>query len=234
MGDDKRAAGAQHKILNLAWLPHFRESEPKRPYTKPVKPVDLIQADVTAGFLKPDGVTRDSKLQGFVDDVLLKENPELKAFHFALVDLSKVADPKKDKPKYAGHNDLVPQFGASLIKIAVMYAAHQLQYDLNVMALRNPTWDSKKLFDEARAAWADTQVPVKGTAAEPVRPGDPEKFKRKNKLIEISKSPVPLQTGSWDPGYRPNKFHAAPNLENMFSPEPKPIGDRGISFSQKS
>jgi hypothetical protein len=233
MPDDKRGAGAQHKILNLAWLPHFRESEPKRPHTKPVKPVELLQADVTAGFLKPDGVNRDSKLQGFVDDILLKENPELKAFNFSLVDLSKVVDPKKDKPKYSGHNDLVPQFGASLLKIATMYAAYQLQYDLNVMAQKNPAWDSKKLFDEARSAWADTQVPVKGATAEAVRPGDPAKFKRKNKLIQISGSNVALEVFSWDPGYRPNKFFGAPNLEHIFADDPNPIGDRGLTFRKK-
>jgi hypothetical protein len=234
MGDEKRAAGAQHKILNLAWLPHFRESEPKRPYSKLVKPVELAQADVSAGFLTPDGVKRDSKLQGLVDDVLLKENPELNKFNFSLVDLSKVVDSKKDKPKYAGHNDLTPQFGASLLKIVVMSAAYQLQYDLNVMARKNPTWDSKKLFDEARAAWADTQVPVKGTAAEPVRPGDPAKFKRKNKLIEIGGSNVPLVFDSWWADYRPNKFHGAPNLENIFASDTTPIGDRGVSFSKKT
>ena len=165
MADDKRGASAQHKIVNLAWLPHFRESEPKRPpASKPVKPVDLVQADVTAGFLTPSGVNRDPQLQGLVDDVLLKENPELKKFKFALADLSKVVDPKKDKPKYAGHNDLQSDFCASLMKVMVMYAAYQLQYDLNVMAQRNPTWNSDKLFEEARAAWADTQVPVKGAA----------------------------------------------------------------------
>jgi hypothetical protein len=234
MADDKRGASAQHKIVNLAWLPHFRESEPKRPHTKPIKPVDLVQADVTAGFLTPSGVNRDPQLQGLVDDVLLKENPELKKFQFALADLSKVVDPKKDKPKYAGHNDLQSDFCASLMKVMVMYAAYQLQYDLNVMAQRNPTWNSDKLFEEARAAWADTQVPVKGAAVEPVRPGDSAKFKRQNKLIQISGKPVPLQLGSWDPALYPNKFHGAPNLEAIFLAESNPIGDQGVKFRKKA
>jgi N-acetylmuramoyl-L-alanine amidase len=108
------------------------------------------------GFLTPAGVTRHDPLQQIVNRRVLSK-PNLKNLRFALVDLTGAE--KLAAPQLAG-NDETKQGGlGSMSKIAAMYAAYQLKFDLEELARQKAITNQKDLFDAARALWADTQKP---------------------------------------------------------------------------
>jgi hypothetical protein len=113
-------------------------------------------AKMNPGFLTSTGVTRHNPLQQIVARRVLTK-PDLKKLRFALVDLTGSA--KLAAPQLAG-NDETKQGGlGSMSKIAAMYAAYQLKFDLEELARQKSLLTQKDLFDAARALWADTQKP---------------------------------------------------------------------------
>ncbi len=56
---------------------------------------------------------------------------------------------------------------ASIGKLAVMYAAHQLRFDLDRMAAAATFSTANDLFDHAKKTWRDTQTPANNAKVEP-------------------------------------------------------------------
>lgn len=160
----------------------------------------------------------------------------LKDIRFAVVDLT--AD--VNAPKFAGNEgkaagatrDLAtePSFGGSLVKIAAMYAAYQLQYDLNVLAknlkISLAAGDDKakkkaELFQAAWDTWVQTQKDDPAAAAKDLPTADP-KLKIQSRLVKRAKgTKIKLTFSSWNGVQTWGKKHknpvdGAPNLENIF------------------
>ena len=160
----------------------------------------------------------------------------LKDIRFALVDLT--AD--INAPKFAGNEgkaagatrDLAiePSFGGSLVKIAAMYAAYQLQYDLNALAkslkisLSAEDDHAKKkaeLFQAAWDTWVQTQKDDPAAATKDLPAADP-KLKIQSRLVKRAKgTKIKLTFSSWNGVTTWGKKHknsidGAPNLENIF------------------
>jgi hypothetical protein len=160
----------------------------------------------------------------------------LKDIHFAVVDLT--ADIKS--PKFAGNEgklagatrDLTTEtdFGGSMVKIAAMYAAYQLQYDLNVLATNlkislaagdDHAKKKAELFQAAWDTWVQTQKDDPAAASTDLPTVDP-KLKLQLRLIKRAKgTKIKMTFSSWNGVTTWGKKHknpidGAPNLENIF------------------
>jgi hypothetical protein len=135
----------------------------------PLAEKSLDPADLMSDFRTPAGLKEDHHLQGIVDDELDKKAKAvsqkvakaLKGTRFALIDLTGGA-PKVAGNKAHGEFDELraeQAFGGSMIKLAAMYAAYQLQYDLNVLAKNHkPALATKEqLYQAAWDNWVSTQ-----------------------------------------------------------------------------
>jgi hypothetical protein len=103
-------------------------------------------------------------LQEAFDDELKKRNVESKAAKPS-VDLFKVAHAlvdltaDADKPRLAGHGLDTQRAPASCAKLACLLAAHQLSFDLRILAKKTPGVTTQEaLFALARRTWSETQV----------------------------------------------------------------------------
>src|SRR5262249_3612852 len=113
-------------------------------------------SNMNPGFFTPAGVQRNDPLQQIVNRRVLSK-ADLKKLRFALVDLT--GSGKILTPHFAG-NDETKQGGlGSMSKIAAMYAAYQLKFDLEELARLKKITTEKDLFDAAQVLWADTQKP---------------------------------------------------------------------------
>ena len=155
---------------------------------------------------------------------------------FAVVDLTA----NLNAPKFAGNDAKLPgakfdlatetDFGGSMVKIAVMYAAYQLQYDLNVLAKKlnmslaagdDHAKKKAELFQVAWDSWVQTQ---KDDAAAPAKdlPSVDPKLKLQLRLVKRAKgTKIPMTFSSWNDVTTWGKKHknpidGAPNLENIF------------------
>jgi len=72
----------------------------------------------------------------------------------ALVDLT---GSKLHKPDFAGFNSTVPIYAASCAKVAAIYAAHQLRFDLNQLAISQAIKTKDALIKNAGQTW--TKIP---------------------------------------------------------------------------
>lgn len=168
-------------------------------------------------------------------DEMLKVVRSLKDIRFAVVDLTA----NLNAPKFAGNEgkaagatlDLAiePSFGGSMVKIAAMYAAYQLQYDLNAIAKKlnislAPGDDKKKkkaeLFQAAWDTWVQTQKDDAAAASKDLPSANP-KLKMQGRLIKrIKGTKIKLTFSSWDAvtTWKKHKdpIDGAPNLENIF------------------
>ncbi|HJW99431.1 MAG TPA: hypothetical protein VJ453_04695 [Terriglobales bacterium] len=169
-------------------------------------------------------------------DDMLKVVRSLKEIRFALVDLT--AD--VNSPKFAGNEataagatrDLAtePSFGGSMVKIAAMYAAYQLQYDLNALAKKlnislgvgdDRAKKKAELFQAAWDTWVQTQKDDPAAPAQGLPSADP-KLKIQGRLVKRAKgTKIPLTFSSWNGvttwgKKRKNPIDGAPNLENIF------------------
>lgn len=153
------------------------------------------------GFFTPTDVTRNDVLQKIVDRRVLKES-RFRNLRIALVDLT--GPDKLASPQFAGHREREQGGVGSMAKLACMYAAYQLQFDLQALAGRLNITDQKRLFDGIRAAWSFLQLP--STRPPTVIFGANPRIEVKGNLVRIDGSPVPIP--------RP---YSSPDLEEMFT-----------------
>lgn len=111
---------------------------------------------------KTVGVARDPTLQPLLTG-LINSKPAYKNagtnLAVALVDLSGA---NKFQPKYAGHNDLINMYGASVLKITGMLGAYQLLAEANELLKANPSIpDVAGLATELKAAWSNAGIASK-------------------------------------------------------------------------
>jgi hypothetical protein len=193
-----------------------------------------------------DQVTTKKKTAKEADE-LRRVVRSLKEIRFALVDLTVDID----APKFAGNEgkaagatrDLTiePSFGASLVKIVAMYAAYQLQYDINALAKNlkislaaGDDAEKKKaeLFQAAWDMWAKTQKDDTKAATEDLPKSGP-KLKVQGRLVKNARGgKIQLNYASWNEVTTWERKHTgahaegyeivdgAPNLENIFEVVP--------------
>lgn len=216
----RRPASNTPRILYWALLDHFYESDLKATTLTPSKPLPLERSKMNPGFWSDDDARYNPTLQSRID-LLLVSNKSFKKLPFALADLTK----NVNAPAYAGNRtkaasggrdkDTTQSFVASITKIAAMYAAFQLQYDLNVLAQKNPSWTTKALlFDGAWNEWLKTQLDDEAATVTPVL-SDP-KVEIHGKLVKQNGKKIPLKFADWNPKFPNPRKDGSPNLENMF------------------
>ncbi len=108
------------------------------------------------GFLTAKGVQRDTGLQEIVNRRVLGTDA-LKRLRFALVDLTDAE--KLANPQYAGHRDTEQGGLGSMSKVATMYAAYQLKFDLEELSRQRGITVLADLFQAARGLWNEAQRP---------------------------------------------------------------------------
>jgi len=170
--------------------------------------------DMNPGFWRGNGVRQSDALQKIVQDAI-NANGDLERLRFAIVDLS-------DNGRgvaFAGHNSTEQVFCGSMAKMACVYAAHQLKFDLNALAADEPALTTKKaLFDRAWEIWVKTQ------ALDPAATVD--KFDLdlsvQGSLVLKSGSIVQMSAGgqesyqNWNPKQPNPRADASPNLPAIF------------------
>ncbi|HTP30447.1 MAG TPA: hypothetical protein VMK12_32915, partial [Anaeromyxobacteraceae bacterium] len=203
-----RQASATNRLLHWSLLKHYHEKSPGIS--------EELQPDaMNPGFWTPNGVNLDAGLQQRID-ALFATTPALKTVGFALVDLTK----GRMQPKLAGNtntadgaarNLLTEQvFAASLAKIAAMYAAFQLQYDLREMARKDPSLTtSNALISAVMHEWLPTQ-----SDSEPIE-SLPFDLKIHGRLVKRKGQKVPLTFKDWNSAHPPLP-DGSPNLKSIF------------------
>jgi hypothetical protein len=183
--------------------------------------VDVSAANMNPGFFTTTGVTRNAGLQAIVDRRVLEasvatpRHSELRRLRFALVDLTGAA--KLAAPEFAGHDELVQGGIGSMAKIACMYAAFQLRFDLEALSRSGGITTKSDLFAAARRLWLQSQKrdSSKLTTLFSTRP----LIERLGQLIEIDHQRVPLPPGL-----------ANPDLEQIFKATPATTGGMTVGF----
>jgi len=134
--------GLRQRLTHFSFFPHW---------TKGGTAVRMTPAEMDPGYYKPNGTY----------NLAPSLQPQLTALagrapftdsRVALVDLTK----DRDAPEFAGVRHMEQVHIASVVKIAPLLAAFQLQQDIRAMA-RRPTPTGGNVFDWARDLWADTQ-----------------------------------------------------------------------------
>jgi hypothetical protein len=169
------------------------------------------------GFLTATSVTRNAALQAIVDRRVLEIgvtkplHPGIHNFRFAVADLT--ADVLA--PKFAANEELRQGGIGSMSKVACMFAAFQLRFDLRELARTQGLSTQTALFDAARKIWAATQIrdPAQVTSIFPAKP----KIELLGKLMEIDGATVAI----------PHPF-SSPDLEKIFDPA---SGTTSINFN---
>lgn len=119
-------------------------------------PSIMIPRSMNPGFInsKTDSLVQRPELQTALEQLLdSKYKAEKPRIAVALVDLT---GDKLYRPEFAGWRESAQMFGASLPKIAVLYATFQLKNDLSLMASLNPGGPITTrvgLISEARKRW---------------------------------------------------------------------------------
>ena len=129
---------------------------------------EMSPSTMNPGFIKPDDLIEfDTRLDGKLI-ALLVDDPEYRKMltaesirrrwpssgdkiRVALVDLT---GDKICRPGYAGWGSSTRTSGASTPKIAMVYAAHQLVFDLNQLAATHGTRTAADLTKQALTAWS--------------------------------------------------------------------------------
>jgi hypothetical protein len=169
------------------------------------------------GFLTTSGVDRNLPLQAIVDRRVLEvgkddkqaKHPQLRGLRFALVDLTEAS--KIASPQFAGHRETEQGGLGSMAKLACMYAAYQLKFDLEELSRQKGLSAQQPLFDAARDIWNDTQKPDVANK-KVLFPSDP-KIELLGKLMQIDGIQVSV----------PRPF-SSPDLEDMFTVVPASSG----------
>ena len=169
--------------------------------------VQVNANSMNPGYFTPTGVTTNAALQNIVGRRVLTEDRHRK-LRFALVDLT--GPDKLASPQFAGHRETEQGGVGSMAKLACMYTAFQLQFDLQSLAQRLNITSQKKLFDGARGVWSFVQI-LTNKAPETIFPANP-KIERRSDLIFVDGQRVPIP--------RP---YSSPDLEQMFTFDGKTV-----------
>jgi hypothetical protein len=183
-------------------------------------PSNIVAMDASVmnpGFLTDTDVVLDRKkdpadpdgLQEIVD-AMLQRIPKLAALRFALVDLTT----EVNLPALAG-NKMTLQGGlGSMAKIAIMFTAYQLKFDLEQLAKAQKLKDKDALFKAARDRWVDTQKDSPGAKTKEIHPGDATT--RMPKLSLRGDLFIEEPTGGKESTIRVPATASFPNLERIF------------------
>ncbi|MBN1606024.1 MAG: serine hydrolase [Polyangiaceae bacterium] len=176
--------GARGGVLRPELLESAAEASPTRVEFLAELPHDLGALDPGI-FNADESLKVDAALQASLDAELAAK-PSLGSMGIAVVDLTTAT------PRLAGHESTVMSTGASVPKIAAMYAAHQLLHDLNQLASAKSLGTVDQVFAAAKAEWLKTQAapathPVPIPAA-PLRGA--KRLFRHGKLILVDKLKV--------------------------------------------
>jgi hypothetical protein len=193
----------------FCFLPHFVQP------LGATAAVNVNAASMNPGFLTATNVTRNAVLQAIVERRILSKDLKLKALRFALVDLTGTV--KRANPQFAGNRETEQGGLGSTSKIACMYAAYQLKFDLEELSRRQGITNEADLFRAARGLWKAAQKPdpAKVTTLFPAAP----KIETNGKLIVIDGKPVVLPSG-----------FSLPDLEQIFTSVPGSAGGLTLRF----
>jgi hypothetical protein len=177
--------------------------------------ISLDATSMNPGFLTANGVTRDAGLQAIVDRRVLAQHPKLGKLRFALVDLTGTA--KLARPQFAGHRETEQGGLGSMAKLACMYAAYQLKFDLEELSRQRGFTTQKALFDAAHAVWNDQQKPDQSNITQ-LFPSGP-KIELLGKLVAIEGKSLSVLRG-----------FSVPDLEQIFTVAPRSGGGLTLKF----
>ena len=194
-------------VDQFAFLPHRCQ-----PLSGPSVPLSATQ--MNPGFLTATGVKHDSGLQEIVARRVLG-NPKLACLRFALVDLT--GPDKLIDPHYAGNKDTVQGGLGSMSKVATLYAAHQLKFDLEELSRQQGITNLADLFQAARDLWNKAQVPDPANVTS-IFTADP-KIEMQGNLIVVDGKPLPGPPGL-----------SLPALEKIFIAVPGAASGLTLSF----
>jgi hypothetical protein len=190
----------------FSFLPHFCHS-----LRKPEEIVPMTPAEMDPGFFTDTGVVLDRNaaktgLQDILDRVLARR-ADLRKLRFAVADLT------TDLflfPQFAGNLETKQGGLGSMAKLAIMYTAFQLKFDLEQIAKQQNLKTEAELFKAARAMWAETQKLDASAPVTELHPGEPgiPKIELLGKLVKVAGKRFPLPI-------RPDA--ATPNLERVFT-----------------
>jgi len=142
-------------------------------FTSAASPTTMTRSAMNPGFFRADGfheidTVLHAKLQNLLLDtpkyaVMLADESKKKRdpsagdrVRVALVDLT---GEKICKPGYADWGSTFPIAGGSTVKVAMLYAAHQLLFDLNEMARTGGLKTAAELKKKADAVWSQLICP---------------------------------------------------------------------------
>jgi len=183
--------GLRRRLTHASFFPHW---------TKGGSAVRMTPAEMDPGYYKSDGSY----------DLAPSLQPQLTALagrwpftgsRVALVDLTK----DRSAPEFAGVRHMQQVYIASVVKIAALFAAFQLQQDIRALA-RNPTPTGGGVFDWARDLWADTQHDHGGASVSFTKD-----IELRGRLMLVNRRKIDLV----DP--------RAPRLDAVFAAEAKPF-----------
>jgi len=193
----------------FAFLPHRARSFGDVPLVTGLDP-----ALMDPGFLGGGGIVRNEALQRILDRRIPESHPRLGKLRFALVDLSEhldkqtggSLDSKLMEPEFAGRNETRQGGLGSMAKLAIMYAAYQLKFDLEELAREKGLTGRDEIFKAARDRWNETQKPDPGKV-KVLHPSGP-RIELRGQLVHVEgqKFPIPLPASA-----------SSPDLERIFS-----------------
>ena len=169
--------------------------------------IDVDASAMNLPFMTPTAIDRDPFLQVTLDFTIPANDP-LRRLRFVLVDLT---GDKLNNPAFAGHRELEQGGLGSMAKLACMFSAFQLKFDLEQLAAREHLTSATTLFQRARDIWNAAQVPDPAHIT-PIFPSNP-KIELSGKLVQINglTAEVPRPASS-------------PDLERMFTVTPTASG----------
>ncbi|MBC8073472.1 MAG: hypothetical protein IAG13_34445 [Deltaproteobacteria bacterium] len=167
--------------------------------------LDHTLYDTDAGFWTPTGVRRDDALQRELDLMISRRPGDWAGLRVALVDLSGGA------PRFAGNGFvkgtehvkpgevvspaercLETWEAASTNKLAVLYAAFQLRWEVTELAELYADKTPKWMFDKLRIKWLASQVIDESLPIEVLR-ADAPKIERRGHEIRVDGKRIPLK-----------------------------------------
>ena len=116
------------------------------------KPIPLEPSKLNPGYIGSNDELILSNLQSKLKNLLETKYKSGSKIRVALVDLT--GPTKLKNPEYAGFRSTVETYGASCSKVAALYAAHQLRFDLMTQARANPGLTQRQIFK----AWANLGI----------------------------------------------------------------------------
>jgi len=191
----------------FSFLPHFCHSE-----RKPQDVVRMNPSEMDPGFLTATDVIRHQNAAGTgLQDIvnrMLERKKHLRKHRFSLVDLTTNLFVL---PPFAGNEEKKQGGLGSMAKLAIMYAAFQLKFDLEQLAKQQGLQKEEEIFKAARSQWAETQKRDSNSPVTELHPGDQQaripRIELRGSLVRVDGKAFPLPIPA---------TAASPNLERIF------------------